>query len=304
MRAGGGLRVGTLGRLARVLRVGEQGDPANAGDELAQQLEALAVQLEREIGQARHAGVRPGQALGKAGRDRIAAVRVDDRHGQLDRLDLEHRFALDDDQVDRQADQLVGERAHSGDVVVAVAEVDRQVAALGKAELGERGAERLDVGDEAGRPLRRQPADAGGAALALGGSEPWQHAQRGSGKDELASFHGRSSNRQASLGFTTAATEVCTPSRCQSSLPAAERRHRLVEALEDELARRLGRDQVFERRADALRDQDLAALRFAAQPRRQVGDGADRAVVDAPLEADAADASRSPARCRRPCASA
>ena len=37
------------------------------------------------------------------------------------------------------------------------------------------------------------------------------------------------------------------------------------------------------------RDQDLAARGFAAQPRRPLGDVADRAVVDAALEADAAD---------------
>src|SRR5436190_17124656 len=69
----------------------------------------------------------------------------------------------------------------------------------------------------------------------------------------------------------------------------AKRRHRAMESLQGQLAGRLARRLAVEQAVDALRDQDLAASRFAAQARREVGDGADRAVVDPARKADAAD---------------
>jgi hypothetical protein len=65
--ARGRLGVRALARFARVGRIGEQGDAADAGHHLEQELEALAVELGAEVGEAGHAGVRPRQALRQAG---------------------------------------------------------------------------------------------------------------------------------------------------------------------------------------------------------------------------------------------
>ena len=197
--AGGRLGIGALAALARIRRIGEQRDAADRRRHLAQQLEALAVQLDGHVGEAGHVRIRPGQAFGEAGDDRIGAVGVDHRHRQAQRLDLEHRLALDDDQVDRQAHQLVGEPGDLARVVVGVAEVDRQVAAFDEAEVGERAAERLDERNEAGRPLRRQPADARAARRRLRAGAARQEAARRGGKEEFTSSHGEHRVRSGSV---------------------------------------------------------------------------------------------------------
>src|SRR5207249_1892428 len=68
-----------------------------------------------------------------------------------------------------------------------------------------------------------------------------------------------------------------------------EGRHRPREAAERQLAERLDLHQVLDRGVEPARDEDLAAARLAAQPRGEVGHGADRPVVPAPLEADGAE---------------
>src|SRR5206468_12008661 len=60
-------------------------------------------------------------------------------------------------------------------------------------------------------------------------------------------------------------------------------------ALETQRAYFYALDQILEGPRDARRHEDLSALRLAAEPRGQVGDRADGAVVPAPLEADGAD---------------
>ena len=214
-------------------------------------------------------GVRSGQALGEAGDDRIAAVRVDDRHGQAHRLDLEHRFALDDDQVDRQADQLVGERRAPCCVVVAVAEVDRQVAAFDEAELGERGAERLDERDEARRAAAPSASRCARCAAWRWAARPVAAPPARQRQGRVDVFSWQILPPPTSLSLAIAATEVCTPARCQSSLPDAERRHRLVEALQDELARPARsrpRRRATRRRAARPGSRRLAPRRTGAPP--------------------------------------
>src|SRR5262249_52022473 len=61
------------------------------------------------------------------------------------------------------------------------------------------------------------------------------------------------------------------------------------EALQRQNAQLFELDQRLDRPEDALRDQDLAGLRLAAEPRGHVGHGADRPVVHSALEADRAD---------------
>src|SRR6266508_4569007 len=68
-----------------------------------------------------------------------------------------------------------------------------------------------------------------------------------------------------------------------------ERRHRLGEAFEREIAGRLSLDDVVDHPEDPLGHEDLARLRLAAQPSRQVGDRPERRVVPATFEPDRAD---------------
>ena len=68
-----------------------------------------------------------------------------------------------------------------------------------------------------------------------------------------------------------------------------EGRDGLGEPLEGERAHLLGLDEVLHFRGHPRGDEDLAGLGFAAEARRQVGDGADSPVVPASLETYAAD---------------
>ena len=148
--AGGRLGVRALAALARIRRIGEQRDAADRRRHLAQQLEALAVQLDGHVGEAGHVRVRPRQALGEAGDDRVAAVGVDHRHRQASAT-LISSTASPWTTI-RSTGRRTSSSASAGDlarVVVAVAEVDRQVAAFDEAEVGERGAERLHERNEA-----------------------------------------------------------------------------------------------------------------------------------------------------------
>src|SRR6185369_3834316 len=64
-------------------------------------------------------------------------------------------------------------------------------------------------------------------------------------------------------------------------------RDRPAQPLERQLPDGLARGDLVHRRLYLPRDQDLAVLRLGAEPRADVRDGADRAVVVAPFEADA-----------------
>jgi len=68
-----------------------------------------------------------------------------------------------------------------------------------------------------------------------------------------------------------------------------EGRRGLEQALEGQRAHLLAFDEIFQGSGDARCDEDLPALGLAAEPRGQVGDRADCAVVPASLEADGAD---------------
>src|ERR1035441_7404934 len=91
----------------------------------------------------------------------------------------------------------------------------------------------------------------------------------------------------------------CTLHRCDSAIAsdlarsrpaqAPIRRHRSLEALQRELTRSVGVNCAVEKSLHALRHQNLAAARLPTEARREIGDSADRPVVDAPGEANAAD---------------
>src|SRR5712692_11363528 len=65
--------------------------------------------------------------------------------------------------------------------------------------------------------------------------------------------------------------------------------HRPAETLQRYLPHRLGFGNRFHRRHHALLEQDLAGLGLGAETGREIGDGANGAIVHAPLEADGAD---------------
>src|SRR5512147_85239 len=62
-----------------------------------------------------------------------------------------------------------------------------------------------------------------------------------------------------------------------------------LEAAQGELADRLDLHALFHLAEDPLRDQHLPGLRFAAEPRRKIGDRPDRPIVAALFEADRAE---------------
>src|SRR5215216_7395048 len=81
------------------------------------------------------------------------------------------------------------------------------------------------------------------------------------------------------------------PSKAVSAAqgPYVEGRDRAVETLKLQLADRFELGQHLDRGVHLAVDQDLAALRLAAQPRREIHHAADGGVVEAAFRADAAE---------------
>src|SRR5882672_10871447 len=88
--------------------------------------------------------------------------------------------------------------------------------------------------------------------------------------------------------MTTFGVAAAPTSRGRPRPKHVERSDRPPEAAQRQLAERLRLDKILDRRIEPARDEDLAAARLAAEPRREVGHGADRSVVPAALEADGA----------------
>src|ERR1044072_6908771 len=65
-----------------------------------------------------------------------------------------------------------------------------------------------------------------------------------------------------------------------------ERRDGLMETPYEGVPATLTHDKVFHAIEELLRDQDLAGLRFATQPRREVGHCPDDAVIPSTFESD------------------
>src|SRR5258708_10669111 len=79
-------------------------------------------------------------------------------------------------------------------------------------------------------------------------------------------------------------------SRAALFAPAQDchRQHRMIESLQAEIIDRPGFDPLLDNAVDAPRHHNLVGLGFVAQPRRKVGDAADRGVFEPLLEADLA----------------
>src|SRR5271169_1213517 len=67
------------------------------------------------------------------------------------------------------------------------------------------------------------------------------------------------------------------------------RRQRTPNPLECELTHRLNRYRILDRHENARTDQDLTGLSFVAKTRGDVGDRANRGVVEAPFKSDSAE---------------
>jgi hypothetical protein len=68
-----------------------------------------------------------------------------------------------------------------------------------------------------------------------------------------------------------------------------ERRDGVAKALEPQRVQGACREAMLHLVVDLGRDDDLAGLGLVAEPRREIGDAADRRVVEPPLEADPAE---------------
>lgn len=123
--------------------------------------------------------MRAREAVGEARDDGIAAEGVYNRDRQIELIHQEIGRALRDDQIDRYPHKFPGQFRHPLKMVVAVAQHEDEVAPLDIAEILETVAECLDVGLQARRLLRGNPANARNPLRALCDSEP---GQRGDGK--------------------------------------------------------------------------------------------------------------------------
>lgn len=145
-----------------MFRIGQNGDALEAGDNVPQDLDSLAVELGGEQGHPGHIAARPRQALGKASRDRIAAEDKDAGRRQTQLAHGRGRRALDDDQIDTELDELVGQGRHPLEGIVTVAIVDGEVSPLDIAELRQARPHRSEIWCQARGLLCRQPADPDG----------------------------------------------------------------------------------------------------------------------------------------------
>src|SRR5262245_32586724 len=114
--------------------------------DIPEQLQALAAELHRHERYAGHVAAWPRETVDEARRDRIGAHAEHDGDRQGEFVHLECGRPLRYDKVDGKSHQLRRERGHTLDLVVAEAELDREVTALDIAQLGKSGAQRLEVG--------------------------------------------------------------------------------------------------------------------------------------------------------------
>src|SRR5436190_17595909 len=84
----------------------------------------------------------------------------------------------------------------------------------------------------------------------------------------------------------SSALRRCSARRRGRELPHDAGMHRSVKSLERQDLRGLELDKTVHAPRDALRDEHLVLRRLGAQPRGEIGDGADRAIVPASFETD------------------
>jgi hypothetical protein len=119
-------------------------------------------------------------------------------NGQAESTNLESGCALRHDEINGQSHQLRGQVGHALDHVVAVAELDHQVAALDIAKISKCGAHRAYVRRQARRLLCGEPTDADDLRRALrrNGSRHDGHGEEG--KQKRAPSHSITSSARAS----------------------------------------------------------------------------------------------------------
>src|SRR5262249_35149759 len=120
--------------------------------------------------------------------------------------DLESGCALRHDEIDGQSRQLGSEFGHTLDHVVAVTELDHEIAAFYIAEISKSDAHRFDVRHQARRLLSGEPADVDDFRHTLRGNVP-RHGDHGEeGSQKHPSFH--SITASGCLVFVTARCET------------------------------------------------------------------------------------------------
>ena len=173
----------------RMLGVADDSDPAQLRNDLLQQLQALAIELNRHECHARHVAAWSGKTVGESCRNGIGAHAVHDGNGQAESTDLESGCALRHDEIDGQSHQRRSEFGNALNHVVAVTELDHEVAALDIAEISKGAAHRVDVRRQARRLLCGEPTDADDLRCALRGNGPRHRGDGEKGSQKHPSFH-------------------------------------------------------------------------------------------------------------------
>jgi len=134
-------------------------DTTQIGYDVPQHFKALAVELSGHERKPSHVAARPGQTVGEPCRNRVAAKDVHERYRQVELTYDGNGGTLHDEQIDPEFHKFSSEVRHALERVVAIAILDRKIAALDIADLGKPGAHGGKVWRQARRLLCGQPAD-------------------------------------------------------------------------------------------------------------------------------------------------
>jgi hypothetical protein len=159
--AGCGLHVGRLTHGSRIAGIGQHRDPLKAGNDLAQDLDALAGNIDRLVRQPGHVAAGPGQAVDKAAAHRIGGDGEYDGNRRCRPFDGLNGAADGDDDVDLERDELGREVVEAFSFSLGPPMQDGNGAAVDPAQLLQALLERGDHRRPGGLAGRAEKADDG-----------------------------------------------------------------------------------------------------------------------------------------------
>jgi len=151
--------------LAGVGRTSDNSNAIKIGHDLAQELDPLAVKLNRHHANAGHVPTRSSKAIRDAGQHRVRAKYIHDGDNGADFLQHAGCCPLRCDQVYWNFRQFLCERRYAIDIAIGIARGNREIPTFNEALIGKPRAESFEKGTDVSRRSRRQPADICGFRL-------------------------------------------------------------------------------------------------------------------------------------------